>query len=397
MSIRSYVFIASGLVASLSYSQSLSPNEAVQLAFQNRQAIKAASLRVESTKAARQSAASSWAPTLWIGKGSAKVPGADDNDFSLVQGIDLFGKVRSSVYRSDAEVAVAMSELKLVQLEVQRDVLSRYAQIVASRKRLSIAEESLGISTNLRQAIQKRFEVGQVPEVQVLRASIERDRIENLVHARKAEYTSAKARLSAAVGAEIATEPDKFFMDDRMQSALNTDHPQLTLIRNQVLAGAREVERLERSNLPDTQLELRRSPWNQRQDFGLRVQIHFPLFDYGRSRNEVKSVSLRRESLEASLMEAERQLTTELKVVEAEIVFADESVTRHNRLVSDAKQLVEIAEKGLVAGALTLVETLEAAAALRTAEEALVEAEYKRSQAYGTRLFVTGRLLEVKS
>ena len=373
---------------------SLSAAEAVGLAFQNRAAIAATQSEVESLLFQAKAIRSADPLRLLVGRGSDSVPGSTDNDLALSQPIDWFGRNRLAASIVESEVAMARAHLRRVRLEVQTDVLYRFNAVVVTEGKLRIAKELLDIAARFRDAAQRRVEAGQVPEVQLLRASIEYERASQVLELRDIEAKAAKSRLRGAIGATEEPTPANFFAHQApAEPDLMQRHPRVLALSAELQEVDARIRQASAANRPEIEFQLRRSPWMERGQLGVRLQISLPLTDYGRSRRNVESLRLRRRGIEQQRDDVLRTSVAEYQAISVERAAAERQVGRHDALIQDAKELLRINEKGFETGALTLLESLEAARSLRDIEEASLDSRFRLANLDVAMILTEGYLL----
>lgn len=385
------------LLAALGWSQvEPDPASAVAQAWANRPAVRAAQTKIAEAKAAKRAAGAFPTTTFNIGRGSDRAPGSTDADLSLVQPMDLFGRRHAAARSADVLVRQAEVELRAAKLGVQTEVLDAYNAVVASQRRLAVAQRLEEIAAKLKEAAQRKLDAGDVAEIQVMRANIALARAQQVAALRAGELQSAKMRLAAAIGGEQPPEVGAFF------SLEEADFDQILLMRPDLMLLAGEVDHAEAqareqalTNRPDLRLEVRRSPWTTSAEVGLRLQVSFPLFDHGRTRELVNAANLRREAARQQLDDAELLARADVAARQTELATLATYVTQLRGLLASSQELVTLAQLGFDQGALTMVETLEASRALSEVEESLVEAEYQHARASVALSASAGHLLEV--
>lgn len=371
------------------------PRHAIQLALASRPRVAAARLRVESLEAKAKASSTQDPLRLLIGRGSDAAPGATDNDLALSQSIDWFGRNRLAGAVVRAEADIARADLRKVQLEVQAEVLSLYNDVVATEGKRSVAAELVKIATRLRDAAKRRVEAGEAPEVQLLRASIEWERASQVLELRQSEAAAALMRLKGAVGPFTEGVSLVFF------SWSGKSSPDLAQTRPDLLAFTAELrvteERIRQERLatrPEVELQVRRSPWMESAQVGLRLQVSVPLVDYGRSRRNNESLRSTQKGLEKQREDALRLAAAELETLQVDRAAAVQQIERLEQLITKAQELLRISERGFEGGVLTLLESLEAARALRDIEESLLDARHRLARIDVALTTVQGHLLE---
>lgn len=373
---------------------SLSAEEAVRWAIQNRPVVAAAQSEVAALETRAQAVRSSAPLRLHFGRGNDEVPGSTDNDLALSQSIDWFGRSRLAGAVADSEANIARANLRQVKLEVQSEVLNLFNQAVVSGEKLVIARELVAIATRFRDAAKRRVDTGQAPEVQLLRANIELERATQVLELRGSEALAAISRLAGATGAPNASPAGFFARAGSPEPSFMQRVPRVLALTAELQLLNDRIRQEKISNRPDVELQVRRSPWMDNAQVGLRVQVSVPITDYGRSRRSVEALQMSRRGFEQQREDALRMAAAEFQALQQERNGAERQVSKLEALIRDAEELLRINERGFETGALTLIESLEAARSLREIEEALLDAKFRLATLDVAILKTEGLLLE---
>ncbi len=373
---------------------SLSAEEAVRWAIQNRPVVAAAQSEVAALETRAQAVRSSAPLRLLFGRGNDEVPGSTDNDLALSQSIDWFGRSRLAGAVADSEANIARANLRQVKLEVQSEVLNLFNQADVSGEKLDIARELVAIATRFRDAAKRRVDTGQAPEVQLLRANIELERATQVLELRGSEALAAISRLAGATGAPNASPAGFFARAGSPEPSFMQRVPRVLALTAELQLLNDRIRQEKISNRPDVELQVRRSPWMDNAQVGLRVQVSVPITDYGRSRRSVEALQMSRRGFEQQREDALRMAAAEFQALQQERNGAERQVSKLEALIRDAEELLRINERGFETGALTLIESLEAARSLREIEEALLDAKFRLATLDVAILKTEGLLLE---
>lgn len=388
------IALACGSASAFGQGEPLSPEQAVRAAWQTRPILRAAEARVREAQAQRSAASAYPATRLEIGRGTDAVPGSTDDDLALVQPIDLFGKAGAAGRAGDRAVRVAEMTLRAARLDVQEEVLRAFNEVVAADRQRDVAAATLDLATKLLDATQRRIQAGQVPEVLAVRAGLEHARARQAFEVQRSRAEASRRRLSGVMGPIAGVPVDFVSSTIRPTPALASTRPDLALlVEERALVEAR-IRQQRLANRPEVSLQARRSPWMDRAEIGLRLQVSMPILDSGRNRDAERALGYQAEAIAARLADERVRAEAEVEALTIEIAGAEAQVTRLNEMLGSSRELVEITQKGFEAGALTLVETLEANRATREVEETLIEARLRLAQLQVAYFSATGLLLE---
>jgi len=89
--------------------------------------------------------------------------------------IDFWGKFRRANESARAELLASFSGLRIVQISLIADVVSTYFLLLDYNRRLEISKQTLESRMNSLDIIQKRFDYGTIPEIDVNQAEIQKE------------------------------------------------------------------------------------------------------------------------------------------------------------------------------------------------------------------------------
>ncbi|RYG34769.1 TolC family protein [bacterium] len=272
----------------------------------------------------------------------------------------------------------------------------RYVEATADEAMLTAARNQSEISSRLLQATEGRANDGAVPGVQVQRARIEADRSKRAVARREADVRASRLRLAAAMGIDGLSSPLRAVPD--LSAILPTqstaETPEIAVRTAEVQGATADVRTARLLGRPEFQIEARRAPFYETSNqIYARLQISFPLFDGRRTRAERGAAEDRRVAAERTLADTRQQAEAALQAARIEFVAAQEEVASFEPTLESARTLVLRSEVGLIEGATTFTDTLEAVRALREVEEGLVEARRRLGETLAELLRATGIVL----
>lgn len=374
--------------------------QALAQARKARPTVAAAQLRLVSAKQSRRSLGAYSATRLFVGHTDKAAVGGLDDDLVLVQPIDLFGRVGSSRAVGDAEVAKAEADLRLVFSDLQSEVLGQFSEVAAAKALAASAMDLEALAQRLHDAVKTLVEEGKLPGVQLSRVALELQRAHLTKQQRDAELQAGLQRLAGIVNlpSEVLlvsgfSDTDVRIVEPQTLQQLRGD---LQLLAADVKSAQAEARLASLGNKPELELHGRQTSWHDTdRQYGLRVQLSFPLFDFGKTRNETAAARSREAAAQKALDDAKRIAEAELRAAQTELESAKAQVLRYEQIVTDARALVEKSRIGFTEKAITLVELLESTRALRETEEGLVESRLRLAKAQSAYLRASGQILEV--
>ncbi|MEY4881123.1 MAG: hypothetical protein RLZ87_552, partial [Armatimonadota bacterium] len=296
----------------------INATDALKLAGVNRPALKAAKLSIEQAKSGSKAAGALSPTMLFMGASSRSELGPNDQDLQLSKPLDLFGKRRASKQVGEAGVQLALAEYGSIASGLQSDVLTAYAEAVASQHQKEVSDELLGIAEGLLKATKRRFDEGKVAETQVTRATIELERAKQAAELSAADLKASLEKLSSQLGTDVSklAIPSDAKIEPLVNPGID-DRADLLVLKSQILVAEAEAGVARNSNRPDLNAMIVRSPFSSDPGyFGGRLQLSWPIGDNGRSRNETAAAKKRAEAAQKLLDDATQRAKAELKAAQ---------------------------------------------------------------------------------
>lgn len=392
MSFRTISLFGLILSSAVTHAADITLDEALRQAKASREVITAALHRVKGAEA--EASALSSLPPLILGVGLSTPTGfgPTDQDLSLQQGLDLFGRRDDLRQLGRAKVQAARSELKAAMLQVQDEAAKAFIQACAAKDAVKTAAEIRQISEELFKAAQRKVQEGRAPEVQAMRAKLEVERARQNEAAKESASILARKQLSAAIGSkELEDVIPEFSLGAEGEVE---GRPDLLLIKSLAGAARAEESASRKAAHPEASLSVHRSPWGEDSRFGLRLQFTWSLLDQGKAKAEARAAEQERLALERAWQDKKKQAEAEIFLLEEEIRAARESLEMLRTLAQDHRLLSEKTRRGFEEGVGGMVEVLEAVRALREVELELQEADKKAKLLQIDLLSAKGALLE---
>jgi len=384
-------------LACVAQADSLNLHDALRQAKQNRPAIASAQLNLDRAKLTARSLGALQPIEVGIGQSSRPDLGATDQDLFISHSLDIFGRTQANRKLGQAGVLSAEAAYKQVLLDVQSEVIEKYFQALTAGQLSKNAENLLGIAESLLVATSRRFEEGKIPEVQVTRAKIERDRSFQTSLLRKSQYKSTLIRLTGATGSaelvEISeTDIELVGIDEFNLSA----RPDLLFLQSELQKAEAEALISRRSATPELELVGLRSPWrDDSTHFGARLQLTWSLYDFDKRKFETESAEKQAEAVRTQISDVRMLAESAVAVIQSEYSAAIERVSSYLELIELNRILVQKTQLGFDQGVGTLIDVLEASRSLREIEEELAEAQLSANLSIAALYHATGTLVEV--
>lgn len=364
----------------------------VSTAFARRSAVRAAELRLRQAGANRLVLGAALPTRLEFGRGTTPDVGGGE-DLLLAQPIDVFGRAAAGAASGLATVESARAALRQTQLDVQSEVLAAYAEAQSAQALVATGRALRDLAERLYEATKARVDNGEVPPSQLLRVDLDRERARQTLAVRERSLTAARIRLAGAMGMGPESVREVDLADPAPIDPGLHLRPDLQQLAADVRAAHAEVRQGRLAGLPELELQFRRAPWSTSEQYGARLQIVMPLWDWGATKNRVRAAQAGERAAQASLVDRQIIANNEVAAAQADLDSARLAVASFAHLVADARSLRDKEQRGFELGASTLLDVLDASRALREIEEGAIDAHLRLSQAHARLLAATGTIL----
>lgn len=358
----------------------LTLTEAVRQAVERSPAVSAARSRIEGAESAVRGARAPYNPQAELAPGV----GFTNGNALLSQRFDIAGRRSAEARVLVGEQAAAVAEWDRTRLQVAGEVRLAYYELVRARAVAAATQETVDLARQLRDAVQRRVEIGEAPAVQSTRAEIEVGRAEQEVIRARGDATARLVTLNRLLGLE-PTQPQ--VLADAMEvPAAPPGAPELVkqaLDRRPELNSARALVQVQQGQVdvarsqrrPDLFAELATDVWSldreafRSRNLGFQVRLSMPLFDRGRIRAEVDRARAGVREREADVEVVRRMLAVEVERAAAELTTAREIALNYQRtLLPRSQELLRASRSGFEIGLTSFLEVLEAQRVLRQAQ-----------------------------
>jgi outer membrane protein TolC len=298
------------------------------------------------------------------------------------------GKLRAGADVSSAESQAKYFAFESAALQTAFALKQAYYQLYFLDDQLRINRETLSLLNDLEQIARAQNEVGKGTLQDVLRAQIECDRVStdiaNLEDSRQPLLASFKAALGITpdqpnppVPARLEISDANFNSDDLLKTAF-ARNPQLQAMQAEVRAAEAGIAVAYKSRVPDFSLglmaDVKANPLIYRPLAGMTLPVW-----RDKIAAEIAAAKAKDLAAKARLTEAQISLTVDF----AEQTFAYREIGRNldlleNRLIPKARQSLEIARAGYLAGTIDFFNLMDTERTLLNFELSEVDAKTQR-------------------
>lgn len=302
---------------------------------------------------------------------------------SIGQRFERGGKRSARRRLAAADLRLANVNLIRARADIARDVRNAFAETLAADDRLALAREATGRATELARTARLLVETGRDPPLRQFRAEAA------LAEAQAAEQQAigaqlvARRQLSDLIGlpeeeieARAGSEPPAPNVDGSGQP--------LTLQIAEAERGAAEarIDLATSQGVPDITARAGVRGFADTDDVALVAGISLPLAIRDRNRGGIEAARADLLAAEARLAQARLDSTRELRDARTLLAAADARLgALEGPGLDQAREAVRVARIGYAAGRFSLLEVLDAEAALNTALGSIIDARRDRARA----------------
>lgn len=275
--------------------------------------------------------------------------------------------------RQHAE-ATRLAVFEMTKLDISLQAKQAYDWIALQKSLLHHARQDLGLAQSILRQANIRFEAGDVPQLDVMRASVEVGRAINRLTAAKNDLSVAKTALNAllarplqtpfAIADSLVYQPVETDLDPLTATALK-QRPDLAGTEMQLKALQSQQAAATAAYWPDLNVGLGRqrrheAGGHEEDSWQVRFGLEVPLWAFSRQRGEraeakaeVAKVAAERDAVRYQVLLETEQAYLDLKTAEEQVALFQ------GQILPEAKRAFEVAGRSYDEGKLTYLELLE--------------------------------------
>ncbi|WP_395400916.1 TolC family protein [Pseudoduganella sp. UC29_106] len=342
--------------------------QAVQRAFENNAALRAAHANVGVMEGARVQAAARPNPELsFLSEGVQQT--GNTQTIQISQALELGGKRGARMAAADRDMGIAAAELTQRRASLSADVTAAYFDVLTAQERGSLASAGVDLAAAAATATGKRVTAGKVSPVEQMRANVALSTAKLELTQAQSELQRSKARLAALWGglaedidALNTVQPDQQSIRslDELRRLAQTA-PQMTLSQAQVTREQAVLALESARRVPNLTVVLgsKREADPRRTQTVVGLSIPLPLFD----RNQGNVLAARRRVDKArDEHEAQRiKLDVDLNDAYQRAQLAHQELENlRGEVLPAAHSAYDAATKGFEMGKFSFLEVLDA-------------------------------------
>jgi outer membrane protein TolC len=265
----------------------------------------------------------------------------------------IFAEIKDAKFDRDIQQIV----LDDVQIQLVNKVRTGFYQLVRQQKAADINKETLKISDDILNLIQKRFDLGRAPGLEVMLAQIEKNKNQQMYLLSLQDIESAKRNLQNLLGIDVEVKAINQLeeelpiprLNDAISSALE-HNKQILRIKRQIAKEKLAVDVARNQVLPQVDLFASYKLVGQGNSYGKAndlddkecqagLLVSYPFYNTAftenlqQTRRDLKKLELRLKDLETEIVNLSTQLVNELNLLQERIdIYGEQLKVTKERL-----------------------------------------------------------------
>lgn len=300
---------------------------------------------------------------------------------------------------SSLQQAKQSAQASSYDLEYQRDIITalvirEYYDLVRKKRLRGVQEDDVEAKRRNLEQVEAFYRIGSRTKADFLQAKVDLGNSElqllNAINAERLAEASLKTRLNIPLQDELEIDeslevsPQEVDLSSEVKYML--DHrSDLLAGRQRIVAAKSALKASERSRLPSVAANFRYS-WNDRAwpdnsnffktdyNWGAGVSVSWSAFDRFITKSNIQNAKAQHRIAEYNLQQAKLDAILDVQQIVLNLEQARERLDLAEQTLSHAEENQRLADERYRVGAGTILETIEATAALTSAQASLIEA-----------------------
>ena len=385
--------------------QTLSVDEAVRIALENKAAITNAEKDVTIAKLNRNSTASLLLPSINESNsfrettyGNSILSGSESysGGVNLSQSLFNFGGKVNSVRQSDNSYQISRIQKRSTTSRIILNVYTFYYDYLKNSELYEIAKEDLQLSQRQLDLVKQQFDLGAVSKTDYLKATVRYGTAKSTLLNRELSFNNSFKNLRNSMGL-IGTDtlinlPKKVEINliipsfDEAYQLMLSSSPSLNILDRRVTSSKIGVKQSWASSLPSLNMSLGYNATSSdqvtKQYFednyikSANLTLSIPLFNGFRQRNDIKISKLQLSQEQASYSSAIKDAEVDLYSLLNRLNNYEELIPIQEEVLLSAEEDLKLAQQKYELGSADILELLDAQLAVIQASSSLVSTKY---------------------
>ncbi|MEO6694669.1 MAG: TolC family protein [Ignavibacteria bacterium] len=360
-----FLFVFGSLIIPYGYSQErITINDAVRIAQENNQQLRSAQLNIERDRSLKLTSFNIPQPELFIEYEGVKgsLSNAESRKIGIVQQLEFPTNyfLRSDVLSS--QVLISQAELNSRLNVLRSDVKTNYYRLLLQSKLLETSRDNMTIYNDFLLVAQRKFDVGETSNLEVLNAKINRIKFENEIRNLESDMkvTQSELRNLLNINYDLIPAEDLTYTEislsreELLQRALQ-NNPELQIVKFRKQKSSHLVSLSKGELLPDLSLSYYNQKLGNDNGFwGIELGVGIPLWFWAASSGNIRASNyelqilsneeiILRKSMENQLNKSFAEYENSLRQLR---FFSDEAIKETDEIFRQAKISYEQGEIG---------------------------------------------------
>ena len=392
------------LLSSIAIGQSLSVDECVRIALENKPSLKRAEQDVTIARLDRANTAATMLPSVNASNSFneqtyGNSSGSSESYYAgigLSQSLFNFGANVQQFKLSDTNYNVTKQQRRQAKARIILDVHTFYYQYLKNSELFDIAGKDLELSKKQLDLVQNQYNLGAVSKTDFLKASVRYGTAKSNFLSRELSKKNSEKSLRFSMGLldsdiEINIEKKMDFIlsvptFDEAYGLMLSNSPDLNILDNQIITSKLRIKQAWSNGMPNISMnaginassadQLTRGYFDDNYIKSVNISLSIPIFSGFRNKNNIQIAKLRLDQAETRLSGGTKSAKVSLYALINTLNNYQEIIPIQEEVLISAEEDLKLAQQKYELGSASILELLDAQLALIQASSTLVRTKY---------------------
>ena len=392
------------LLSSIVIGQSLSVDECVRIALENKPSLKRAEQDVTIARLDRANTAATMLPSVNASNSFneqtyGNSSGSSESYYAgigLSQSLFNFGANVQQFKLSDTNYNVTKQQRRQAKARIILDVHTFYYQYLKNSELFDIAGKDLELSKKQLDLVQNQYNLGAVSKTDFLKASVRYGTAKSNFLSRELSKKNSEKSLRFSMGLldsdiEINIEKKMDFIlsvptFDEAYGLMLSNSPDLNILDNQIITSKLRIKQAWSNGMPNISMnaginassadQLTRGYFDDNYIKSVNISLSIPIFSGFRNKNNIQIAKLRLDQAETRLRGGTKSAKVSLYALINTLNNYQEIIPIQEEVLISAEEDLKLAQQKYELGSASILELLDAQLALIQASSTLVRTKY---------------------
>lgn len=398
------LFILLSIIINPAFTQSLSIDECVRIALDNKSSIRRAEQDVEIAKLNQYSSLASILPSVSVNNSFRETTYGNSSDMaeqysagiSLSQNVFNFGNNLQDVRGGRNNFLITKLQERGSRANIIFNVYSSYYQFLKDSELLEIANKDFSLSEKQLELVEEQYNLGAVSKTDFLKASVRFGTAKSNLLSRKLNKDNSFNKLLNSMGLidsdisiQLPKKVDIFFVVPSYQEALAlmiSNNPDLNILDRQIVSSKINVQQSWAGMLPSVRLSIGMNAvsdasissefFNDNYIKNTNLTLSIPIFTGTRNRNNVQISKIRLNQSESKYSSVLKDSKVDLYQLINTLNNFQEIIPIQEEVLKSAEEDLKLAQNKYELGSASILELLDAQLASIQASSSLISTKY---------------------